>query len=234
MLPHLTPQITSSSFFLQMLFLITGFMSCTITPRNYNTNLIDGNEISMTADLPDDLFSCKEGFQNPCAKRHKPGKVRLLHISQWQGAERAFKHYRKVFAAVIGWESIPILNVTSMDLPYHEGNPYLPFSDRLTKAGVYCPPSVFSLLSQNRLRALELSENGIFVRQEREDWQQTQTATVLTGSNLWRNDVITSPDGFPRGNFHRLPWAAVPAALNTVFQLIKWGTIFYMLFVVTA
>lgn len=193
-----------------------------------------GNEISMTTDLPVDFFCCRGGFQDPCVKRHKSGKVGVLHISHRQGAEGAFKHYQNAFVAIVRWESIPVLNVTSMDLPYHEGNPYLPFSDRLTKVGVCCLPSMFSLLSQNRLKTLELSENGIFVRQEREDWQQTQTAMVLTGSNPWRNDVITVCNGFPRGNFHRLPWAAAPAALNTVFHLIKWGTIFYMLFVVTA
>lgn len=145
--------------------------------------------------------------------------------------ERAFKHYLKAFAAVIRWELIPVL---SMDLPQHEGNPHLLFGDRLGKAGVHCLPPVSSCLCQDRLKALKLAQNGTFAGEEREVWQKMQTAMVLTGSNSWRNDVITSTDSFPRGNFHRLPWAAAPAVLNTVFQLIKWGTIFYMLFVVTA
>lgn len=75
-------------------------------------------------------------------------------------------------------------------------------SDRLTQAGVCCPLCVFCL----RLKALELTTNAAMFRTE---------------SNSWRNDGITSPDGFPRGNFHRLSGAAAPAALNTVFQLIK-------------
>lgn len=147
LLAHLSPQIAFPLVFLRMLFLITGFMSCTITPRNYNTNLMDAKQISMTTVLPEDLFCCRGGFQDPCAKRHTSGKVGLK-VSQWHDAERAFKHYRKAFAAVIRWESSPDLNVTSMDLPDHEGNPYLPFSDRMTKAGVCCLPPMSSVPEQ--------------------------------------------------------------------------------------
>jgi len=37
-----------------------------------------------------------------------------------------------------------------MDLPDYEGNPYLPVSDRLTKAGVCCLLSMCSLLFQKK------------------------------------------------------------------------------------
>lgn len=102
-----------------------------------------------------------------------------------------------ITAAVIRWGSIPVLSVTGMDLLCHEENP----RSGLVAAS-YHP---WVLLAQNSPKALELSEDGICGRQERENWQQTLTATALCESNSWRNYVITGPDSFPRGNFHPLP-----------------------------
>lgn len=115
--PSHTLEVTFSLVFLRMLFLMTDFVLHAVTPGNYNIRLTDGNEISMATDLPDDLYCCREGFQDPCAKRHKLGKVGPSRVSQWQGAERGLRCCLKSSAVVTRWELIPVLNFTIMDLP---------------------------------------------------------------------------------------------------------------------
>lgn len=49
-----------------MPFLITGYISYTITPGNHNTNLNDAHEIPMTADLPGNPFVLQKVSETSC------------------------------------------------------------------------------------------------------------------------------------------------------------------------
>jgi len=79
--PSHTSEVTFSLVFLRMLFLMTDFVLRTIMPGNYNIRPMDGNEILMAMDLPDDLYCKRENFQDPCAKKHKLGEVGPSRIS---------------------------------------------------------------------------------------------------------------------------------------------------------